>query len=353
MPPPLDGITEECFRRYCIWEGDRRDLQRTVVDPFAETAKDSSPYNEFNQVPEGENGETELRCGSVTFVISAKNTTSRPPYEDIVNGFRRHVLGLEESWREETLRKGFRTFEGELYVSAGDLLSRLSGHVQMAKEERAGVGKEITLLSPPELAGETPEFMPIDYSRYYAASSEYNARAFQHARNMIAEGNARTVGRGRGEERIHMFEELLFDDSLQVLGEAPETTVQLDYPFEHLTFTHVIRPSKSVSYADVVALLIKPFPEGVEEGSKPLRKKMTTGDLVLAASLWKEGFHEALRERAILTVDFEKEYDPRAEGNEVYVKASAVLKRLDRYIKEKTATKYNQDIVVAIPRELH
>ncbi len=351
LPDVLTSIDEKSFRQYMMWQDDQRMLNRYPISKFTEALLSTLPYTDENR-PEEKVKEDRIKLGELEFLVITTQQSKRISYKSVYDKFKTFVNSLEEFYKDERLRKDFRTLTPkslqlsikELYVHSKMVKEKLIEYVNTSLEGKEGIKQEVKLIKPEQLLTSIPEVMHINLGRDYKAVAESNARAWQEAQNMVEEGGKRTVGfQVKGtKEYVKRFKRLVLEDSLQILGEVPKTPVALMYPFPMISFKHQIEPRETVSYEPIIDSFLKEVPKVIKSNSK-------IGDLTLI-DLISEGKKEWLQEKKVLSEDFLKDYDPQKEEGKTYIRIEGLKKRLQEHTKKNTTPTIEQNFSIILPR---
>lgn len=352
LPDVLVNMDEKSFRQFMMWQDDQKMLNRYPISKFEDALLATLPYTDENRP--GEVKEYPVVVGELEFMVKTIPTHKKVSYSAVYEKFKSFVNMLEEFYKDEMLRKDFRTLtpkhkkpeqgeEKELYVKNNMILEKIREYTQKSIEGKEGIKQETNLIKPAELLSYIPEIIHVNLERNYSGVAESNARTWQEALNMIEEGNNRTVGYKIEEtkEYVKRFKKLLLDDTLQILGEKPKNPVAVMYPFETVSFKHQIEPRDNISYEPIIAAFIKETP-------KVLKSNSTIGDLVMV-NMIEKGQDQGLRDKGLIKEDFLIDYDPQGEGGSAYIRIAGLKKRLEGYTKNKTNQTIEQNFSIILP----
>ena len=342
LPPELNGLSEKDFWHYKEWQDSRPNISKAIITPFK--SENLTPFSDDN--PPEKPTPTKIECGNIVFNVFSKKGTKRPRYGDIYKEFKDFLKGLRESYNKGTLRKGYRTIEvddkKEVYISLETVLEELKNTKKIMLSEKEGVNHKRSLVKPVELIEEVPEILSIVTGTDYSAKSEYNARIYQLAENLLDQGDINT-GFSRKKEAEGKFKKILLEDSFERLGGEPDKFVKIPYIFGRIAFRHHIKPKSQPSYESTINAFLGQFPEKLKEGVK-------IGDFIMLEGLMTPGLPEKLKGMGIWDEEFEQAYKPKIIGGEVYILLSGPLKRLNHLKKESISTSYDQHVSVGITR---
>ncbi len=341
LPRPLTALDEDSFFEYLEWQQARNDLA-TLNSYFRKTLADSTGFSDEN-LPEEPLITKESAYGSLKFKIEGKKGTKKPKYGEIFKSFSTYLDELQRSYGQGTLRKNYRTEEVDnkrvVYVTLDMILNRLQTDVETMIAEKEGMSFGISLLEPEELQTSIPSLISIVSGTNYAAPSEYNARIYQEAKNLKEQGDINTGFNAKAEGK---FKQLLMEDSFNRLGEKPEVTVSIPYPFGSITFKHQIKPESTAKYETIINGFLKPIPDTI-------RKGITIGDFVMLQQL-NSDLETTLKEKGIWTDSFEQAYQPKIIDGQVYILLEGPFQRLQQFKDKATSLTYNQSVSIGRTR---
>lgn len=350
LPDVLTNIDEKSFRQFMMWQEDQKMLNKFPVSKFNDAILATLPYTDENR-PEDVKEEL-VKVGELELIIKTTPQHKRTSYKSVYEKFKTFVDSLEEFYKDERLRKDFRTLtpksttseEKELYVENGMVFEKLKEYVGTSIEGKEGIRQEVTLVTPIELLISIPDVMHINLERNYGMVAESNARAWQEAQNMVDEGSKRTVGyKVEGtKDYVKRFKRLVLDDSLQILGETPKTPVALMYPFEAINFKHQLEPRETTSYEPIIDSFLREVPKVIKSNSR-------IGDFVII-SMIAEGNVELLMQKKMLKDEFIQDYDPQKEEGKTYIRIAGLKKRLEDYTKKNTSPTLEQNFSIILHR---
>ncbi len=353
LPDDLVNIDEKSFRQFMMWQDDHKMLNKYPINKFEDGLLTKLPYTDSNR-PEKETKDN-VTVGQLEFIVKTTPQQKRISYAAVYDKFKRFVEMLEEFYKDERLRKDFRTLtpkyekpeqeeEKELYVKNGMVLEKISEYKESSLEGKEGIKQQVDLIKPLEILASTPEMMQINLERNYGAVAESNARAWQEAINMIEEGNRRTVGYKDEvtKEYIKRFKKLVLEDSLQIIGQTPKNPVAVMYPFETVSFKHQLEPREPVSYEPIISSFTKEVPKVIKTNSK-------IGDLVMV-NMIEKGQVQWLKDKELLKEDFLTDYDPQREDEFIYIRIAGLKKRFKDYTRDNTTPTIEQNFFIVLPR---
>lgn len=353
LPDVLVNIDEKSFRQFMMWQDDQKMLNKYPISKFEDAVLAKLPYTDENR-PEEEK-EDLLKVGELELIVKTVPQRKRISYSSVYGKFKTFVEALEEFYKDERLRKGFRTLtpihkipeqgdEKELYILNNMVLDKLTEQKSTSLEGKEGIKQEVRLVKPAELLASTPPLMNINLDREYKAVAESNARAWQEAQNMIEEATRRTIGyKIEGtKDYVKRFKRLVLDDTLQIIGGRPKNPVAVMYPFETVSFKHQIEPRENTSYEPIINAFIKEIP-------KVLKSNSIIGDLIMI-NMIEKGQAQGLKDKGLLKEEFLTDYDPQREDESVYIRITGLKKRLEEYTKNNTTSTTEQNFSIILPR---
>jgi hypothetical protein len=285
LPGHLKGIEESDFIDYFRWRHDRAELDNRVVKAFRPLL--TAPESETVQV------------GSLEFLVNTTKTTKSPAYAKVSEEFGNFLDLMRSQYEQGRLRKDYRTFNNEPYLAADMLAAKLKKDLAEILTGREGIRQEVKLISHIEI----PEQLDISLDKKYDSLTEANAITYARAHNMIEEGNRRVTG----------FSDLLFQESMRLIGEL-EWPTAVEYRFGGWAFRHHIEPRTRYKHSEVIKAFIREMP-------KKLTKRSRIGDLVLAQHAGGIPLDES----------FVSDYDPRHIDGRTYVRLQGTRDRLESY----------------------
>lgn len=346
LPEHLKTIEESSFCRYLEWQDDKKQLSKRLKTKFKQGINSRIGYSDNNR-PDKEVKEP-LTIGELEFLITTKPTTKRPSYSSTNVEFGNFLNQLLEHYKRGLLKKDYRTIEGGPYITVDLFIDKLKNDLKTLLEGREGIEQKIDLIKPEPLITEVPHNFPLVFDRDYSPSTEYNARMFVLAGNMISEGNRRTDGykeKQEGKEiEVKRFKRLLLDDSLQTIGEYPKSPTPVAYPFETYSFVHQLEPRKSYQHASIINAFINRIPKKLTKGSK-------IGDFIKIQAIFQdESLKTKLTELSLIDEEFMSDYNPTLRDGKVYVRLQGVIDRLNNYREKFSTTSIEQNIIIKFPK---
>lgn len=342
LPEHLETIDENGFMAYLWWQHDKGELSKKVIRIFRPTALSETGYSNDNRPDE--EVKTPLKIGELEFLITTKPTTKSPFYSGINEEFGNYLRHLTEQHEKGLLRKGYRTIEKEPYIAVDILVEKLGEDLKTLLSGREGIEQKIWLTKPEQLITEVPAHLPLALDGDYESLTEHNARTFVLGGNMVSEGDRRTNGyteeRDGEKTEVKRFRGLLLDESLQVVGEYPESPTAVEYPFDTYTFVHQLEPRKRYSHSAIINAFLKGMP-------KRVTKKSKIGDFaVVQAMLQDESLMTKLTESGLVDGGFMKDYNPTKMDGVVYVRLQGVIERLNKYREQFSNPALEQNLIV-------
>ncbi len=329
MPSKLEGITEENFWKYLMWQDDKKILSKKIIDAFKKSAISTSGYNDTNR-PEN-NTETDFIIGDIKYSVKTVLTTKTPSYSDAFDSVSNYVSVLLEQHKKSIKRKDVRTEEGEAYIAVNDLSKKIDNDLNNILKGKEGVSQKLIFIGPKDLVTDIPESINYTFGRDYSAFSDYNARTYRFAELFIKKADKRT----------NSFKDQILEDSLKTLGiknkKDLKEIVGIAYSFENMKFTNQLEPRSRPKYADIFDRFIKPAPGKIQ-------KRSVFGDLVKILMIKEQGLGDILKEKNHVDNKFYEDYNPVVKGGKVYIRLQGIKERLSFYKKELSTPSIEQNI---------
>ncbi|RLI97813.1 MAG: hypothetical protein DRO99_02390 [Candidatus Aenigmatarchaeota archaeon] len=313
-------ITVEALPVYSGLDGDNADnyyragqrnglLSSEVIAPFSGALKGYTGYDDDN-IPDRE---TEVACdlGDMRFLMKVTPTKKRPGYREVYDGLRGHLHATLSEYEAGKRPVGVITIEGEPYISAHDVLGRLSD----ARNTVTSEGVKIEIAESPEMPdGVDSVVLPLGMDM--SSLNEGNATRYMESLRLSEDYGAIISG----------FEDELIGLTGYDNDHPPGET---EHMFRHIG-GHVFHvksiPYDSTSWGKVVSGLDK---------QPPKKKVENGGDLVLLTNDIHIPRLEAYRMR-------------KREGNHM-VSLKGLLQRMDELVDENTSTKVRQKPITHYP----
>ncbi|MCX6816135.1 MAG: hypothetical protein NT120_04775 [Candidatus Aenigmarchaeota archaeon] len=322
-------INQESFSRVVRWEAvDKRLIEKYLKNAFEPGVKAAAGYNEENRPDKKK--EDYIDIDGVTFKVTTTPTTKRLAYQTVIDNFDAYLTSLIEHYDARMLGAGYRTVNDEPYILLGVLVEKIANDLVNCQEGKEGVQQSIAVEKPENLIIQIPEILILVNDRNYKALNGYNAEAYAKGMNLTTYNNSAAKA----------FKDLIFDDSLQVLGQEPDHISVISYPFEGAVFIHQLEPRVTVSYKDIVDAFFKKAPE-------KLTKRSSVGDLTVLGML--PGSEEVLKDKGILSQDMLDAYNPQVFDKRVHVRLAGVRSRLEKHRQDNTSKTIEQNIIMLPP----
>lgn len=107
LPDVLVNIDEKSFRQFMMWQDDQKTLNRYPISKFEDAVLAKLPYTDENR-PEEEK-EDLLKAGELELIVKTVPQHKRISYSSVYGKFKAFIEALEEFYKDERLRKDFRT----------------------------------------------------------------------------------------------------------------------------------------------------------------------------------------------------------------------------------------------------
>lgn len=312
----LDGLEYGPFAGAVRWEGyDSRDLAHYVINPFSDTLKGLTGYNDEIRPAEPETGV--VNVDGIEFTVTTTPTGKRTSYQAVVSDFEGFLQADIERYRSERLRSGFltltyrKTGKKEQYLPLPMIVKRTNKRLNKSKEGKKGISQRIEVATP-ELVGDIPDVFYVLFGRDYRQKTRENAEAFARAGNLADRNN----------EALKEFKSAVAESTVKILGGEPESPAAVSYPFEHGIFIVQLEPRDTVSYSKI---LIDGFLKGP---SKTLTTRSVIGDFELL-ELVRKGAEQQLRVKGLIDDEFLETYDMQVRDGIPYVRVKGIISRLE------------------------
>lgn len=315
--PSFDMLNEKSFKEFVRWHF------------FSDVA--ALPYNSFKKgilkeelkKYEGEPSEVMRRIGEIELSIKFSPTHKRPAYGEILDELQSFLEVIYGRFSKGMRQEGVRKINGKPYIKINSVLEKIEENVKVMREGKESIIQRLEFIC--KRTPEIPETLTIVYGRDYSTPTESNAILALYSRNFIREGNS----------RAKEFKNKLLEDSFNVLGDEPENTVELSYPFEHFTASHIIIPERTPQNKELFEKLFKKIPRTIRSNSK-------IGDYVMLSN-WKE-YENIFKEKGLINEEFMR-YDPRIIDSYAFVSLEGMIQMLKIYRNKFVKKTYNQKII--------
>ena len=324
----LTGITEQNFWDYLIWEANKSELKRRILKGFKDKAALRTGYNNRN-LPESATPTIMPIGDEIILSVTSTPTTKRPSYSVVNEEFSYYIDFLLHQHANGIKRRGIITHDGKAYASVDYLIDELRNSIDKLTEGKEDVSYSLELVEPEELVSRVPKHLQISLDRDYSALTDYNTRMYFVTDNFIDSGN----------KRISPFKDMLLNDSLQVLGEAPKRPRNVSYPFENTTFIHQLEPRETPSYKSIIDSLMKKPP-------KKINKKSKIGDLEKIRMTKDSDLNVLLRDQKLIDDDFFADYNPITRRDKFYVNLEGLKKRFYQHRRDNLSPSIEQNILI-------
>jgi len=324
------GIDYSGFSSAVWWfDYERHRLKKYILDPFSAALNTMTGYSDEVR-PVGKTDKN-INAGDAVFAVTTTPQGKRISYSNVVTAFSDYVLHLEEFYKQDRLREGFRTLRGsggldELFIRLDVLESAMDGYLKSNLEGKEGVKQESVLVGPEQWKSENAGSLTVAIGRDYGVLNTANAHDYFVA-SSIEEDNKGAVSR---------FKKALKQDAFSRYGGEPKSIVEFKYPFGQTLFINQVEPRAVVKYDGIVEDFIKPPPE-------KLTSRSAIGDFQILRMM-HGGQEPLLAAKDLVDPGFREEYYPREIDGNVYVRAQGVKSRFEKHTKERTSTTFEQNI---------
>jgi|GEM_PF-6576317 len=323
LPPHLDDLSLDSFLSYLKWQQAKQDL-KAVKEAFQEGIAGESRYcYPWQEIP----AEEDFELGPFHIKLKTAKKPGTVSWEKVISGFKASLEYWKSEWERGRL-KDFRTLDGELYLPIDRLEEKL-GELSEKYRGEEGLKRELKL-EKPEI--QVPEVFVYLLDQDYSKPTGTNARYWAEARQMLEEGEKRTVGYKEDGKQIKRFKEILYEESLSQLGSEPESPARVPYAFDGIVFIHQLEPRKRKQYSKIYQALVKERPKKLTENSR-------IGDFEKIKLMILAGAEGELRELGLVDDEFMQDYQPHVRNGRIYVRLNGLIKRIGEY-ENRFSTRY-------------
>ncbi|MCF7865864.1 hypothetical protein K9L67_04290 [Candidatus Woesearchaeota archaeon] len=314
LPSTLESLTEENFIQYQNWQTESLQITKFIINTFKDALKKESKHSDENR-PNFEQKEIIKISNNYSFQITTKPTMKKPAYANVLDEFQNYVNFLLEQYENNILRKDIMTIDNEPYVSIEDVKNKLEEEIENSMNGKEGISQSIKLINPIEYNENIKETITVSFTRDYSKLSESNNLAFLDSELFLNEGKKRT----------NDFKELLFEDAMKILGDAPTEAIQVEYPFSKTTFIYQLEPRTTVKYKQVLDAL-----SAENELPKNITVKTKISDFK-KIELYFSDLKSKLIEKGIIDDDFKNTYSPSKRGDRIFIRLNGLKDSLVTY----------------------
>lgn len=329
LPPVLNNLQLGSFLYYLKWQNDRHDLER-IANSFKKGI--SNHLLEKSKPPI----EEVLEFGGLKIKVLLEETEGSISYEKVLQELKKYLNHLTEEWQNQRLKKNYRTIDGSLYIDL-KLVEKKIEKLKYENKKEPGIRTELKLIEPlPSI----PDNIKFIFEHDYSVPSETNARYWMESNEMLCEGEKRCIGYyDESGNRVKRFKEILYEESLNLLGEEPKHLVRVPYAFDSIIFIHQLEPRERKEYSKIISALSKKAPKNITQ-------KSNFGDIQKIKLIMLENAENKLKEQKLIDDEFLSCYEPKLINGNIFIKLDGLSKKIEDYEQEFKSSYIEQNLYI-------